>query len=350
MKTKSTDYFNEKLNIRIKNNNVYELQEFDSYVELHFRGKLRAKIFLDSYVEVYDSTTIIVRNNSNVYVYGDSTVRSHDYSRVKLYDESLCIAYDESYVEAKDKSRIRAYDKSVVGLLHNSQGSLFDIASGRAYDYAKVDLYSASSCLFYDKVKAYLHGQSRGEFYSKSSGHLYRNSDGIFSDKSSGHLYDESKGTFCDSTTFIADGKSVVKLRHDVKGLMREFSVAYIRSSEVKIKRENHFGSIIKQVFKTRKTMIVYKKLKDGLIATLELSKGQEFQCQLQSKCRTDKAKVIKIENCDGTHEYKKGYSQFNDTFEYVVGQIVRAKYDTNINECSSGIHFFLTREEAKKY
>ena len=119
----------------------------------------------------------------------------------------------------------------------------------------------------------------------------------------------------------------------------------------VKFEIKSDFAKIVKryQVFKTKKKTIVYKKLRDGLFATLELQKGQVFQSANNSKCRTDSAKVLKIENPDGK-ERKTGRSQADYDFVYKVGTTVSAPYDERIEECSTGIHFFLSRKEAEEY
>ena len=67
-------------------------------------------------------------------------------------------------------------------------------------------------------------------------------------------------------------------------------------------------------------------------------------------KCRTNKAKVISING-----KIEKGLkccSIYNDKFIYEVGKIVEVKdFDLMYNvDCSSGIHFFWTKEEAEDY
>jgi hypothetical protein len=122
-----------------------------------------------------------------------------------------------------------------------------------------------------------------------------------------------------------------------------------VKSVNSKVKLENHFGAIIQQVFKTTKKTIVFKKLKDGLIAELVLSKGQICQSENHGKCRTDRGTVLSITDADGK-KYLEGRSAYDPTFVYTVGAVVSAPYDEKIDECSTGIHFFLTREEAERY
>ena len=64
-------------------------------------------------------------------------------------------------------------------------------------------------------------------------------------------------------------------------------------------------------------------------------------------KCRAEYAQVLEIIGAE------TAYSNHDRTFEYKVGEIVRPTQDFNedfTDECSTGIHFFITKEEAKNY
>jgi hypothetical protein len=63
-------------------------------------------------------------------------------------------------------------------------------------------------------------------------------------------------------------------------------------------------------------------------------------------KCRAEWAEVLEVDGAE------TGISSHNNAVKYVVGQKVTPdKWDDNRwNECSSGIHFFITREEAEAY
>ena len=69
-------------------------------------------------------------------------------------------------------------------------------------------------------------------------------------------------------------------------------------------------------------------------------------------KCRCDKAKVISITSLDGKENFTTAYSYYDRIFQYTVGQIVVIDdFDEDRwNECSTGVHFFITREEAIDY
>ena len=48
-----------------------------------------------------------------------------------------------------------------------------------------------------------------------------------------------------------------------------------------------------------------------------------------------------------------EGFSKHDPNFKYVVGETVRPKEafnDSLVSECESGIHFFITRQEAEHY
>ena len=70
-------------------------------------------------------------------------------------------------------------------------------------------------------------------------------------------------------------------------------------------------------------------------------------------KCRCSEAEVLEIQNLDGT---KAEISEiYNDNYcgtNYVVGKtVIPDSFDDNRwNECSHGIHFFITRQEAVDY
>ena len=70
-------------------------------------------------------------------------------------------------------------------------------------------------------------------------------------------------------------------------------------------------------------------------------------------KCRCSAAEVLEIQNIDGT---KSDIDRIhNDSYcgaDYIVGEIVTPDSfdDDRWNECSHGIHFFITRQEAVEY
>ena len=61
---------------------------------------------------------------------------------------------------------------------------------------------------------------------------------------------------------------------------------------------------------------------------------------------------MLSITAVDGSEEVKEIASGRDSNFIYRVGEIVRVdNFDEDRwNECSTGIHFFITRREAEQY
>lgn len=85
-------------------------------------------------------------------------------------------------------------------------------------------------------------------------------------------------------------------------------------------------------------------------IVKLEISADALRSSATSRKCRCNKAKVLEIQNINGSKaNIDVVHSTFDPSFQYKTGQIVEEpKYDNNrFNECSKGIHFFINRQEA---
>lgn len=70
-------------------------------------------------------------------------------------------------------------------------------------------------------------------------------------------------------------------------------------------------------------------------------------------KCRCSKAKVISITTLSGNKtNITEVHSTYDPNFIYKLGEYVEVKNfdDNRWNECSTGIHFFITRQEAVNY
>ena len=99
-------------------------------------------------------------------------------------------------------------------------------------------------------------------------------------------------------------------------------------------------------------SFIGFKKAQ-GMIVVLEIPEDAKRLSATGRKCRCDKAKVLGIQNIDGTRSnLTKVVSDRTDDFVYKVGEIVSVDdFDENRwNECSTGIHFFINRQEAVEY
>jgi len=96
--------------------------------------------------------------------------------------------------------------------------------------------------------------------------------------------------------------------------------------------------------------LIGYKKCRGGnggfCIVKLKIPMEAKRSNASGRKCRAEWAEVISIDGSD------VGISSHDGETEYRAGaKVVANKWDDNRwNECSTGIHFFITREEAEAY
>ena len=98
-------------------------------------------------------------------------------------------------------------------------------------------------------------------------------------------------------------------------------------------------------------SFIGYKKA-DNKIVKLLITEDAKRSSATTRRCRCSKAKVLSITSIDGKKNFEKVNSDYDIYFIYEVGKVIEVKdYDDNRwNECSSGIHFFITRNEAVIY
>ena len=99
-------------------------------------------------------------------------------------------------------------------------------------------------------------------------------------------------------------------------------------------------------------SFIGYKKACNHIIK-LEILPDAKRSSATTRKCRCSAAKVISITTLDGKDDGTRAVSSdYDNRFEYRVGEIVRVdNFDENRwRECSRGIHFFITSDEAVRY
>jgi len=89
-----------------------------------------------------------------------------------------------------------------------------------------------------------------------------------------------------------------------------------------------------------------WKKCTSNVLVKLRIPSSAKRSSGTSRKCRCSKAKVLEVIGAD------VGISNYNSNFTYKKGETVEVKdFDKNRwNECSSGIHFFLTKAEAESY
>ena len=96
-------------------------------------------------------------------------------------------------------------------------------------------------------------------------------------------------------------------------------------------------------------SLVVWKKLAGGVLCKMLIPEEARRTATLVGrKCRAEYVKVLELVNCSETVACDK----HTGNTPYEVGKIVRPdSYNDDIRiECTNGIHFFLTREEAEEY
>ena len=88
------------------------------------------------------------------------------------------------------------------------------------------------------------------------------------------------------------------------------------------------------------------------VIVELEISTEAKRSSATNRKCRCSKAKVLSITGLNGVAEFQQATSSYDNDFLYEVGKtvIVDDFDEDRWDECSTGIHFFITRDEAVNY
>ena len=100
-------------------------------------------------------------------------------------------------------------------------------------------------------------------------------------------------------------------------------------------------------------SFIGWKKCQGHAIVKLEILEDAKRSSAYGRKCRCSAAKVLEIQKLDGSQfSTIQVTSQYDPYFIYKIGETVRVdNFDEDRrNECSPGIHFFITRQEAVDY
>lgn len=97
---------------------------------------------------------------------------------------------------------------------------------------------------------------------------------------------------------------------------------------------------------------LAYKKCLGDRLVQLLVPADAKRTSSTMSCCRVSKAKVLTIKSFDYKERYDEAWSMVDENFFYRVGEWVEVK---NFNEdrwfdSTTGIHIWLTREEAKAY
>jgi len=120
---------------------------------------------------------------------------------------------------------------------------------------------------------------------------------------------------------------------------------------EADLQEAKIFGTCLNLVCPEEGAFIAWKQLANKAIAKLEIPADARRGSATTRKCRADRVKVLTIWDSKG-YKVTEGVSLYDPDFVYKVGEIVSVdNFDTNRwDECSYGIHFFVTRQEAMEF
>ena len=132
-----------------------------------------------------------------------------------------------------------------------------------------------------------------------------------------------------------------------------DLSSADLRSADLlyanlRSAKNNKYAIAVTRIAPLEGEFIGWKKCRDGIIIKLTVPKEAKRSNAFSRKCR---AEFVRVEKIYPTKE-KEAVSQHNSSVIYRIGEVVRCdKWDDDFTkECSGGIHFFMTREEAENY
>ena len=93
----------------------------------------------------------------------------------------------------------------------------------------------------------------------------------------------------------------------------------------------------------------VYKKCLFEAIVTATIPADAKIRGTIGGKCRASKAVIVDIE-CS-VYPEKIAISSYDNSVFYEIGEeVIIEDFDYSNEECSTGFHFFCSREEAERY
>ena len=131
-----------------------------------------------------------------------------------------------------------------------------------------------------------------------------------------------------------------------------DLSGAYLSGANLSGAKYNERTSFLAFVCPEEGDFIAWKRVGE-VIVKLRIPSEAKRSSATTRKCRCEFARVLELQNLDGTpyNGDKVVNKRYVETI-YKVGEIVHPDSwdDNRWNECSNGIHFFITRDEAVRY
>ena len=124
---------------------------------------------------------------------------------------------------------------------------------------------------------------------------------------------------------------------------------AYLQGADLRGAKDADYAIAMTRIL-PEGNIIGYKKCSDDKIVKLSIPAEAKRSHAFGRKCRAEYADVLEITK--NGKSYKTAISQNDRDFKYKVGERVTPdSFDKNwTDECSNGIHFFITKLEAENY
>ena len=122
-----------------------------------------------------------------------------------------------------------------------------------------------------------------------------------------------------------------------------------VRNAAMKYIKDNKIKNVYTPYRAIEPPEKVYKKCMGDVIIIATIPDDAEIRGSHNSKCRTNKAKIIDIIGTFGGVQV--GVSMYDMTTTYFIGDDVYIDdFDLSNEECSTGFHFFCDIKQAKNY
>ena len=132
---------------------------------------------------------------------------------------------------------------------------------------------------------------------------------------------------------------------------LADLTYADLRGANLSEVNYNHLTAFLSLQCPEEGSFIGYKK-SGNKIVKIRIEEDSKRSSATTRKCRASKVTVLSITSIDGKEEFQKAENTGDYSFTYEVGKTYEIdNFDEDRwNECSTGIHFFITREEAVNY
>ncbi len=123
---------------------------------------------------------------------------------------------------------------------------------------------------------------------------------------------------------------------------------AVLRNADLRNAVNGELAFAMTEILPRGGEVLGWKKCRKGVLVSLRIPPAAKRSNATGRKCRAECAEIVSVENADGA-PCEVGVSIHDSGTEYRAGEVVKCHQwgaDRWV-ECSGGIHFYLTKEEA---